>query len=448
MKTLTETLSIINKNISSKKISNALKSIKAELELFSNLPDEVITLQAYCVKYNFYSYPLCPECNSNKLKFISFESGFTEFCSYKCEKHFEENNGTIIEKNVLIKKLKEIYQKVKGPIYEKFVLENKLLYSLKIYTNFLPEDCKVTERIYCIMENINERQICKHCGVNKTKYKNFIIGYTEFCSTKCSSNSESKKSQISETNLVKYGHENAFRSDIGNELRAEFYSDKDRIQKAVEKGTATKIANHGEDVFKLIAIKASNTKSNTIINGESMHDFSSRKGMETKLLKYGRSRMSNPELFYGNKRRNFIINRTEELKKKGIECNFSLDDYKGTNIEYQWKCTSCNSFFEKAITGQEPFPICPICNKKEYTVSKGEDSLANYILSLNVNLENRDRKMIAPKEIDILIPSKKIGIEYNGLYFHSFELQSRRNITKQEAINYHLLKTNLAKKKV
>lgn len=446
MKTLEETIAIIDKNLSSKKISNALKSIKSELELFSNLPDESITLQAYCVKYNFTSHPICVECNANKLKFISFELGFSDFCSYKCKKKFDENNGILIKKDLLIKKLEEIYKKVEGPMYEKFVFENKLLYSLKSYTSFLPEDCKVTERIYCVMENINEIQICKQCGINETKYKNFVIGYTEFCSTKCSSNSESKKSQISETNIVKYGHENAFRSNIGNELISEFYSDKERIQKAVEKGTATKIANHGEDVFKKIAIKASNTKSSTIINGESMHNFSARKGMETKLLKYGRSRMANPEVFYENKRKNFILNRTEELKKKGIECNFSLDDYKGTNIEYQWKCTSCNSFFEKAITGQEPLPICPICNKKEYTISKGEDSLANFIITLNIDIESRDRKVIAPKEIDILIPSKKIGIEYNGLYYHSFELQSRKNITKQEVINYHLLKTNLAKK--
>lgn len=46
-----------------------------------------------------------------------------------------------------------------------------------------------------------------------------------------------------------------------------------------------------------------------------------------------------------------------------------------------------------------------------------------------------DRQVIAPYEIDIYIPSKKLGIEFNGTYWHSSACKDK---------NYHLLKSKLA----
>ena len=70
-------------------------------------------------------------------------------------------------------------------------------------------------------------------------------------------------------------------------MRAEFYLDRDRVEKSVKKGITTKIQNHGKDIFSQIAIKSSNTKSNTIINGETMHVFSAKKSLKTRIEKYG-----------------------------------------------------------------------------------------------------------------------------------------------------------------
>jgi len=50
-----------------------------------------------------------------------------------------------------------------------------------------------------------------------------------------------------------------------------------------------------------------------------------------------------------------------------------------------------------------------------------------------------ERSLIAPKELDIVIPSKGIAIEFNGLYWHSEASGKDRN--------YHLDKTKACEAK-
>lgn len=66
-------------------------------------------------------------------------------------------------------------------------------------------------------------------------------------------------------------------------------------------------------------------------------------------------------------------------------------------------------------------------------MSKGEDKILNYINGLGFNCQKRNRNIIKPQELDIYIPEKKIGIEYDGLIWHS-EKYGKDN-------NYHLNKT-------
>lgn len=60
---------------------------------------------------------------------------------------------------------------------------------------------------------------------------------------------------------------------------------------------------------------------------------------------------------------------------------------------------------------------CPVCAAANY-VSRAEEDLSSF-LSTFVTVEKSHRKIIHPYEIDIYIPSKQIGIEFNGLYWHS-----------------------------
>ena len=52
--------------------------------------------------------------------------------------------------------------------------------------------------------------------------------------------------------------------------------------------------------------------------------------------------------------------------------------------------------------------------------SKGEIEIKEFIESLGFQTEkSKNRKILEGKEIDLIIPEKKIGIEYNGLYYHT-----------------------------
>ena len=70
-----------------------------------------------------------------------------------------------------------------------------------------------------------------------------------------------------------------------------------------------------------------------------------------------------------------------------------------------------------------------------YGISNGENEVADFITSLGFNIKRNDRSLLNGKEIDILIDGCKLGIEFNGVYWHS----EGAGKDKQ----YHVEKTNL-----
>lgn len=78
---------------------------------------------------------------------------------------------------------------------------------------------------------------------------------------------------------------------------------------------------------------------------------------------------------------------------------------------------------------------CPSCSKG--STSKDEKELASFLEEI-VPIETNDRKILGGKEIDIVIPSKKLAIEYNGLFWHS-------DVNKDD--NYHIEKTKESESK-
>ena len=75
---------------------------------------------------------------------------------------------------------------------------------------------------------------------------------------------------------------------------------------------------------------------------------------------------------------------------------------------------------------------------ENHGISYLEKEIVDFIKELKIDIIENDRTVIAPKELDIYIPSKKVAIEFDGLYYHS-ELF----VTK----DYHLAKTNTCNEK-
>lgn len=92
----------------------------------------------------------------------------------------------------------------------------------------------------------------------------------------------------------------------------------------------------------------------------------------------------------------------------------------------------------ESFINQSKFGGCKYCYGN---TSKSENEIVDYIKSSfpSLKLSLNDMTLLNGKEIDILIPQLKIGIEFNGLYWHSEEVHSDKN--------YHLNKTNICEEK-
>lgn len=84
---------------------------------------------------------------------------------------------------------------------------------------------------------------------------------------------------------------------------------------------------------------------------------------------------------------------------------------------------------------------CPVCGLRE---SKAENEIYDFCCELigQENIVRNTRKEIYPYEIDIYIPSLKIGIEYNGVLWHSDRYNNDQNyhLKKLEKCNENCIK--------
>jgi hypothetical protein len=94
-----------------------------------------------------------------------------------------------------------------------------------------------------------------------------------------------------------------------------------------------------------------------------------------------------------------LISSNEELKNK----------------KYKYICNKCNTIYEETIYPQF---ICEICFPK--IRSRYEKELSDILANWNIIYKQNCRKELDNRyELDIYVPELKLGIEFNGLYYHS-----------------------------
>ncbi len=173
------------------------------------------------------------------------------------------------------------------------------------------------------------------------------------------------------------------------------------------------------------------------------------KAKKTIIEKYGSIENYNAEM--GKKRKERFKNASEKFCEKN-DCSMFSEifeigiKHKDTTLNWCLKQTNV-----KLLMFENVFYIknndIPLINEqlnkigKNYShSSKDEQDLVKFIKSIFYDeiIEN-DRNIISPKELDIYIPSKKVAIEFDGLYWHSTEHQKNKN--------YHLDKTIMCEEK-
>lgn len=117
--------------------------------------------------------------------------------------------------------------------------------------------------------------------------------------------------------------------------------------------------------------------------------------------------------------------------------DYSKTVYNGIKNKIEVVCPIHGSFWQTAENHFYNNHKCPKCSRSDKSTSKNENEIYNLIRKYYNTSEQSNRIILKGKEIDIYIPELKIGIEYNGLYWHSDLYYNN---------NYHLNKLKITKK--
>lgn len=111
------------------------------------------------------------------------------------------------------------------------------------------------------------------------------------------------------------------------------------------------------------------------------------------------------------------------IKKYGLPCIFQTEQHK----ERVKEANLANFGYEYPTQHPEKKKeiIKKLLENRDKVTSKEEDGIRDYINSLGIETRKDFDKIIPMKELDILIPSKNIAIEYCGLYWHSEKYKER-----------------------
>lgn len=117
------------------------------------------------------------------------------------------------------------------------------------------------------------------------------------------------------------------------------------------------------------------------------------------------------------------------------------DEVKATEnrVKRFWICAESHGWSASVQNRAARGSGCPECSNK---TSKGELELLEYVRALGYEAKYTDRTVIAPYEIDIWIPELRLGLEFNGIYWHSDKLVRERSGMSSE--EYHRMKNELA----
>jgi hypothetical protein len=128
-----------------------------------------------------------------------------------------------------------------------------------------------------------------------------------------------------------------------------------------------------------------------------------------------------------------IVRVQKEISEKAPTIELISTVYNGTHNHLQVKCKKCNNLYNVSRTNILSGKGCPFCTSVD---SKLEKEMKSFIKSIYAGETFSNKKFNyndKTYELDIYIPELKLGVEFNGLYWHSDVFREK---------NYHLDKTN------
>ncbi|MFW6281307.1 MAG: DUF7487 domain-containing protein [bacterium] len=233
-------------------------------------------------------------------------------------------------------------------------------------------------------------------------------------------NNSKKREQ---TNLKKYGKKYATQNkDVRNKIKHSLTNIDKKTQ--IEKFKNTNLKRYGvEHTFQHPEFK--NKREQTCLKKYgTTHPFKNKNIYYQKFIKqlkqkYGVTNISQIEEIKQKIKNTYFEKRKNKLKNKFQNLIIDFPDLYSVKI----KCPKCKKYSILNISFLEQrdkfgLELCTYCFPYKYS-SKIQSELNNYIEKLGFKTIENYKIPNSNKEIDIYIPVKKLGIEVNGIYWHS-----------------------------
>lgn len=113
--------------------------------------------------------------------------------------------------------------------------------------------------------------------------------------------------------------------------------------------------------------------------------------------------------------------------------------YQTNDSPLRWKCPKKHVYRQtwKTFKQGHRCPICGVDKTSGFSISNAENEIIDFLIDNGFRIEANNRSILEGRELDILIRSHNLAIEYCGLYWHSYESLSRKNKSIKETKEYH-----------
>lgn len=260
-------------------------------------------------------------------------------------------------------------------------------------TSFIQYDIDIKGRIVVLQMGLTFQPLCEICNqiVKIRTTGKLAKTYPKFCANGCSNKSEGVKNKKKDTSIRTYGVENVSQASV-----------------IKNKKRQTNLRSRGVEF--------------------SLSDPSIRQKIKQTCFERFGGPSPNHSPGVEHKRRTTCISRygtpyaaqalisPEALDK--LNNKHWLNDQYFVDCFPLWKIGDNLNVCARTVTNY--FIKHGLTPKIEHSTSLGERELCRWIKEeLGFGVLSNTRKIIAPKELDVFIPERKVAIEYNGVFFHS-----------------------------
>lgn len=261
------------------------------------------------------------------------------------------------------------------------------------------------QRVWHIV-NDNPLVKCAHPDChNIPTFWSFNLGYLDTCSPVCAQNNPTTRDKIKATNFKKYGVAYGIQN-----------------KEVQEKSKQTCLIKYGVE------------------NVSQCEEIADKK-QETCLKNYGtnwmveRSEIAQKRI---NTSRGDFYDTLSTTKRLDNKCTplFTKEEYIDSGIEqkYKCRCNVCSTEFSGWLHDGD-LPRCTTCYKNSSVFEKEITEYVKSLLPLDNVIENDHSILSNNYELGIYIPSKKVAIECDGLYWHG-------EVGGKKDRKYHVSKTD------